>query len=200
MFGYANPDALHAAQRPPAALAGGGDRWRCARSASILRCSPRRPTTSRARPCGSCTCTCRPRGWRCSCYRGMAIAGAVGLIWRHPLAEIAAQAAAPIGAALHLPRPRHRLALGPADVGHLVGVGRAADLGAGAVLPLSRLHRPASTRSTIRPAARAPALDPGAGRRRQPADHQVLGRLVEHAAPAGQRRPPRRSDASTRAC
>ena len=32
-------------------------------------------------------------------------------------------------------------------------------------------------------------VDLGAGRRRQPADHQFLGRLVEHAAPAGERLP-----------
>ena len=34
-------------------------------------------------------------------------------------------------------------------------------------------------------ARRARRRDPDAGRRDQPADHQVLGRLVEHAAPAG---------------
>jgi heme exporter protein CcmC len=33
------------------------------------------------------------------CYVSMAIAAAVGLIWRHPLAELAAKATAPIGAA-----------------------------------------------------------------------------------------------------
>ena len=42
---------------------------------------------------------------------------------------------------LHAARPDHRLAVGQADVGHLVGVGRAADLGADPVLPLSRLYR-----------------------------------------------------------
>ena len=65
---------------------------------------------------------------------------------------------------LHRPVPGHRLALGPADVGHLVGVGRAADLGAGAVLPLSRLHGAAARlRRSDRGAARR--RDPGAGRR-----------------------------------
>ena len=42
---------------------------------------------------------------------------------------------------LHLHLPRHRLAVGQADVGDLLGVGRAPDLGAGAVHPLSRAHR-----------------------------------------------------------
>ena len=50
-----------------------------------------------------------------------------------------------------------RLALGQADVGRLVGVGRAADLGAGAVLPLSRPHRAGARlrRSDARRTARA---------------------------------------------
>jgi hypothetical protein len=42
---------------------------------------------------------------------------------------------------LHLPGARHRLDLGQADVGHLVGVGRAADLGLRAVPDVSRHHR-----------------------------------------------------------
>src|SRR6185503_18520685 len=45
-------------------------------------------------------------------------------------------------------------ALGPADVGHLLGLGRAADLGAHPALPLPRLHRAAG--GDRRPAARRP--------------------------------------------
>ena len=50
-----------------------------------------------------------------------------------------------------------------------------------------------------RRAARGPR-DPGAGRGRQPADHQILGRLVEHAAPAGERHADRRADDRIRRC
>jgi len=40
-----------------------------------------------------------PAAWMAMfCYSGMAIGAAVGLIWKHPLADIAAQATAPIGA------------------------------------------------------------------------------------------------------
>lgn len=40
-----------------------------------------------------------PAAWMSMfCYVSMAIAAAVGLIWRHPLAELAAKATAPIGA------------------------------------------------------------------------------------------------------
>ncbi len=59
---------------------------------------------------------------------------------------------------VRLPVPAHRLALGPADVGHLLGVGRAADLDAGAAAALSRLAGPAFARSRIR-------TRPGARRR-----------------------------------
>ena len=41
-----------------------------------------------------------PAAWMALfCYTSMAIASAVGLIWRHPVAELAAKATAPIGAA-----------------------------------------------------------------------------------------------------
>ena len=43
-----------------------------------------------------------PPGWRCQVYLFIAVASAVALVWRHPLAEIAGQAAAPIGAAFTL--------------------------------------------------------------------------------------------------
>ena len=68
-------------------------------------------------------------------------AGRGALVWRHPLADLAGTRGGAGGRRLCAGLPGHRLALGPADVGHVVGVGRAADLGAGAVLPLSRPHR-----------------------------------------------------------
>ncbi len=41
-----------------------------------------------------------PASWMAMfCYTSMAIAAAVGLIWKHPLADLAAKATAPIGAA-----------------------------------------------------------------------------------------------------
>ena len=85
---------------------------------------------------------------------------------------------------VHLHLPRHRLALGPPDLGHLLGVGRAADVDAGAVAALSRRAGALLDRRRSRP-RRARRGDPVAGRRGQSSDHQVLGRLVEHAAPAG---------------
>ena len=100
---------------------------------------------------------------------------------------------------LHPRLPRDRVAVGPADVGHLVGVGRAADLGAGAVLSLSRLYR-AGERVRRSGARRARRVGAGAGRGGQPADHQVLGRLVEHAAPAGERRARSAARRSTSRC
>ena len=75
------------------------------------------------------------------CWVLMSVAALGTLVWRHPLADVAAKAAAPIGAGVHADVPRHRHAVGPADVGHLLGVGRAADLGAGAVPDVSRRHR-----------------------------------------------------------
>ena len=49
-------------------------------------------------------------------------------------------------------------------------------------------------------ARHARGRDPGPGRLRQRADHQVLGRLVEHAAPAGERRSAPAAPASTPPC
>lgn len=41
-----------------------------------------------------------PAAWMAMfCYTGMAISAAVGLIWKHPLADLAAKATAPVGAA-----------------------------------------------------------------------------------------------------
>ncbi len=99
---------------------------------------------------------------------------------------------------LHRDRAGHRQPLGQADVGHLLGLGRAPHLGPDPVLPLSRLHR--ALRGVRRSAPRRPRrLDPLPGRLGQPADHQVLGRLVEHAASTEHLRPGRVRP-SIRAC
>ncbi len=114
----------------------------------------------------------------------MSVAALGTLVWRHPLADVAGKAAAPARRRLHVHLPRHRLALGPADLGHLLGVGRAADLDAGAAAALSRRHRALLDGGRSQPRlARGGGAD--AGRRAQSADHQILRRLVEHAAPAG---------------
>ena len=65
-------------------------------------------------------------------YGIMAVAALGTLVWRHPLADVDREERRADRRRLHLPRARHRLDLGQADVGHLLGVGRAADLRAGA--------------------------------------------------------------------
>ena len=93
----------------------------------------------------------------------------------------------------HLHLPRHRLALGQADVGDLLGVGRPPDFGAGAVHSLSRPHRALARDRRSGPRGQSGG-DPDARRRGRSADHQILGRLVEHAASAGVGVPARRAD------
>ena len=111
------------------------------RSASISRCSQSPPDYQQGE-------TVRimfvhvPSAWLAMAgYALLAALGASLLVWRHPLAALMARAAAPVGACFTAGLPAHRLAVGPADVGHLLGVGRAAHLDAAAVLPLSRPHR-----------------------------------------------------------
>ena len=86
----------------------------------------------------------------------MSVAALGTLVWRHPLADVAAKAAAPIGAAFTFLCLRHRLAVGPADVGHLLGVGRAADLGADPVPDVSRRDRAVAHRRRSVARRRAP--------------------------------------------
>ena len=57
---------------------------------------------------------------------------------------------------VHVPRAAHRLALGPPDVGHLLGLGRAAHLGAGAVPDVSRRDRAVAHRGRSLRAQAAP--------------------------------------------
>src|SRR5438876_828281 len=90
--------------------------------------------------------------------------------------------------AVHLHRAVDRLVLGQADLGHLVGLGRAPHLGADPAVPVLRLHgaaggdrRPA-TSGTRRRAARD-------RRRCERPDHLLLGTVVEHAAPGRVRQP-----------
>ena len=74
------------------------------------------------------------------------------------------------------------LFVGQADLGHLVGVGRAPHLGADPPVPLPRVHLAAGGHR--RPAPRRQGRCPArAGGRDQRADHLFLGAVVEHAAP-----------------
>ena len=95
--------------------------------------------------------------------------------------------------------PRHRLDLGPADLGHLVGMGRAADLDADPVLPLPRLHRAGLGRARARRGG-ADRRDLRPGRRDQPADHPLFGAVVAHASPGPEHRHHRLDASTTRSC
>ena len=126
-------------------------------------------------------------------YLLIAISALGSLIWRHPLADVSAKAAAPIGAAFTFLALVTGALVGQADVGRLLGVGRAAHLVPDAVFPLSRADRAVGgDRGAVQSGPRHG--DPCARGRRQHPDHQVFGRLVEHAAPADERDAPRRPD------
>src|ERR1019366_9577229 len=83
---------------------------------------------------------------------------------------------------LHAAGPDHRIALGPADLGDLVGLGSAPDLGAGAPPLLYRLHG-ARSRGRGRGQGGARRGHPRPGRADQPADRALLRGLVEQPAP-----------------
>ena len=112
----------------------------------------------------------------------MAVAGAIALIWRIKVGHAVAAAARAHRRIVHAAGAGDRLAVGPADVGHLLGLGSAADL---------RTHSVVSVRG--RDVAALGVRGPGARRsrggtagdrrRRQRAHHSLLGRLVELAAP-----------------
>src|SRR4029453_15164080 len=70
-------------------------------------------------------------------YTLIAIAGIGSPLSRHPLSARPGQDPSPSAPPLFFPPPGHRLAVGKADVGHLLGVGRAAHLHARAVPALS---------------------------------------------------------------
>ena len=123
----------------------------------------------------------------------MSIAALGTLVWRHPLADVAAKAAAPIGAAFTL----MCLVTGSLWGRPMWGTYWVWDARLTSVLVLFLMYLGviALWRTIDDPVARrARRRGAHAGRRDQPADHQVLGRLVEHAAPAGLGDPARRPD------
>lgn len=76
--------------------------------------------------------------WSMGIYAAMAVAAFTGLVWQMKMASLAVAAMAPVGAVYTF----IARGVGQTDVGHLVGVGRAPDLGAGAAVSLRRGHRP----------------------------------------------------------
>ena len=129
----------------------------------------------------------------------MAVAALGTLVWRHPLADVALKAAAPIGAVFTA------LALVTGSIWGKPMWGTwwvwDARLTSVFVLFLMYLGIIALTRALDDPAQRgARGGDHDAGRRHQHPDHQILGRLVEHPAPARLGVPARRADHRCRAC
>ena len=112
--------------------------------------------------------------------------GALSLTFNTRLAAMMARAVAPTGRDVHVPRALDRRLLGPAHLGHLLGLGRAHGLGARAALPLRRIHR---ARQRLRGPAprRSRRIAAGARGPREPADHLFLGPVVEYAAPGLER-------------
>ena len=120
------------------------------------------------------------------------------LVWRHPLADAAQKAAAPLGAGFTF----ICLVTGSLWGKPMWGTYWVWDARLTSVLVLFILYLGliALWRAIDDPGpGRARRRDPDAGRRRQPADHQVLRRLVEHAASARFGVPPGRADDRARA-
>ena len=127
------------------------------------------------------------------CYTIMALAALGTLVWRHPLADVSLKAAAPIGAVFT------GLALLTGSIWGKPMWGTwwvwDARLTSVFILFLMYLGIIALTRAIDDPARSARAAGRHhPGRLHQHPDHQVLGRLVEHAAPAGFGVPDRRAD------
>ena len=74
-------------------------------------------------------------------WSAIAVASLMQLVWRHPLAAVAARAIAVPGAVFAAICLATGSLWGRPDLGHLLGVGRADDVDAGAALPLFRLYR-----------------------------------------------------------
>ena len=126
-----------------------------------------------------------PNAWLSMFVWGVMSVAALGtLVWRHPLADVAAKAAAPLGAAFtFLALVTGSLWGRPMWGTYWVWDARLTSV---LVLFLIYLGLIALWRAVEDPSrAGARRRHPDAGRRGQHADHQVLGRLVEHAAPAG---------------
>ncbi len=141
-----------------------------------------------------------PSAWlSMAAYGLMAVAALGTLVWRHPLADVTQKSAAPIGAAFtFLALVTGSLWGKPMWGAYWVWDAR---LTSELVLLLIYFAIIALWQAIDDPgrAGRAVSILT-LGRHRQPADHQVLGRLVEHAAPGREHLPRRRARASTPRC
>ena len=135
-----------------------------------------------------------PAAWLASAgYLALAVCSALSLVWRHPLADLAAVEIGPVGAGF----TALCLATGSLWGKPMWGAWWVWDARLTSVLVLFFLYlgHIALVRAFDDPERGYRAGgDPGAGRRGQPADHQVLGGLVEHAAPAVDDHADRRAD------
>ena len=135
-----------------------------------------------------------PAAWMATFVFGVMAAAALGtLVWRHPLADAAQKAAAPLGAGFTF----ICLATGSLWGKPMWGTYWVWDARLTSVLALfirlSRAHCALASDRRSGP-RRAGGGDPDPGRLRRPPDHQILGRLVEHLASAGLGVPSRRAD------
>ena len=127
------------------------------------------------------------------CYSLMALSALGTLVWRHPLADVALKSAAPIGAVF----TALALATGSIWGKPMWGTWWVWDARLTSVFVLFLMYLGiigADARHRRSGAIGAGRRDHHAGRLHQHPDHQVLGRLVEHAAPAGLGVPHRRAD------
>ena len=135
-----------------------------------------------------------PNAWlSMAVWAVMSIASIGTLVWRHPLADVAAKSAAPLGAAFTF----LALVTGSLWGRPMWGTYWVWDARLTSVLVLFMMYLGViALWRTVDDPSRAGARrrDPHAGRRGQSADHQVLGRLVEHVASAGVGFPRRRPD------
>ena len=126
-----------------------------------------------------------PSAWLASAgYFSLAICSALSLVWRHPLADVAAAEISPVGAGF----TALCLATGSLWGKPTWGAWWVWDARLTSVLVLFFLYlgHIALVRAFDDPTRGTGWRHPGAGRRDQPADHQVQRRLVEHTALNGE--------------
>ena len=192
----ASPEAqLVRAARPSGQLPGlepAGRSWPLAvadgallRRRALVRASSTRPPTPDVGTTVRIMYIHVPNAWLSQFVYGVMAVAALGtLVWRHPLADVAAKAAAPLGATFTALALYHRLrsGAGPTWGTFWEWDGRMTST---LLLLLIYLRHHRALARLRRPAARRPhRRHRDAGRRAQHSGHQVLGRLVAHAAPA----------------
>ena len=115
------------------------------------------------------------------CWGLMSVAALGTLVWRHPLADVTAKAAAPIGAAFTLLCLVTGSLWGRPEWGtYWVWDARLTSELVLFLLYLAVIALMAHGRGSVARGARGGGAH--AGRRHRSADHQIFGRLVEHAA------------------